>query len=353
VSVSVVAGVLALILANALYVSAEFGAVGVRRSRVRRMADDGSPLARRLLPFVDNSAALVRYVSASQIGITLSSLTLGAFAQATFGLALAPLLATWFKLDQAVADSTSAIVVLAALTAVQVVLGELVPKYTALQYPTQVALATVLPMQWSLRLFRPFTALLNLTAAVVLRLLGAKASTHRHIHSPDEIELLIAESRDGGLLEPEEQERLHRALQLGLRSARDLMVPLARLTMLAIDTPWDEIVRTVAGSPFSRLPVFRGSRDRIVGTLRVKDLVDRFIAEGQLPLDRLIRPVVELSESLPADRVVGLLRERRVHQAVVVDAAGHAIGVITIQDVLSELLGSATPATARSGDERH
>src|SRR6185295_20139597 len=117
---------------------------------------------------------------------------------------------------------------------------------------------------------------------------------------------------------------LHRALQLGLRQARDLMVPLGKLTMLAIDTPWDDVVRTVAGNPFSRLPVYRGSRDHIVGTLRAKDLVDRYIAEGELPLDRLIRPVVELTEDLPADRVVGILRERRVHQAIVLDAERRA-----------------------------
>jgi CBS domain containing-hemolysin-like protein len=209
-----------------------------------------------------------------------------------------------------------------------------------------------MPMQWSLLLFRPFTALLNLTAALVLRLLGSHASTHRHIHSPDEIELLIAESRDGGLLEPEEERRLQRALQLGLRSARDLMVPLDKLTMLAADTPWDDVVKTVAASPFSRLPVYRDARDRIVGTLRAKDLVERYIAEGALPLDRLIRPAVEVTADLPADRIVGLLRERRVHQAIVVDASRQAIGLVTIQDVLSELLGSDGVQAARSADDR-
>jgi putative hemolysin len=337
-----------LILANAFFVSAEFGAVGVRRSRIRRLSDDGNARARWLLPFVESPTALVRYVSASQIGITLSSLTLGAYAQATFSVALAPLLVVSLRLDADAARTWAAVIVLTALTAIQVVLGELVPKSIALQHPTEVALFTVLPMQWALVLFRPFAALVNGTATVVLRLFGAQTSGHRHIHSPDEIALLLAESRDGGLLEPDEQGRLHRALQLGLKSARDLMVPLDRLTMLPLDTPWDDVVRTVAASPFSRIPVYQGVRDRVVGTLRVMDLVQRYVDEGPLPLERLIRPVVELAEDLPADRVVALLRERRVYQAVVVDAANHALGLITIQDVLSELLGSQGASAASS-----
>jgi putative hemolysin len=333
----------ALILANALYVSAEFGAVGVRRSRVRRLADDGNWSARRLLPYIQAPAALDRYVSASQIGITVSSLALGAYAQRSFGQSLTGTLDARFALDPGSAESIAQGVILVGLSAVQIVLGELVPKALALQHPTEVALATVWPMRWTLQVFRPFIVLLNGTATFVVRLFGAHSGSHHHIHSPAEIELLIAESRDGGLLEPDEHRRLHRALQLGLRAARDLMVPLDRLTMLRVDTPWEDVVRTVSGSPFSRIPVYRDAPDRIIGTLRVKDLVSRYISEGRLPLDRLARPVVELADDLPADRVVTVLREKRVHQAVVVDRPGHAIGLITIQDVLSELLGAARP----------
>ena len=332
-----------LILTNALYVTAEFAAVGVRRSRVRRLAEDGHAGARALLPFIEQSAALVRYVSASQIGITLSSLTLGAYAEATFGTSLESTISRWFRVDAATADSAAEVALLLGLTAVQVVLGELVPKSLALQHPTEVALFTVRPMRWSLTAFRPFAALLNYTSTIVLRAFGSAGSTHRHIHSPDEIELLIAESRDGGLLEPGEHRRLHRALRLGLRTARDLMVPRERMTMLQIDTPWQDVVRFVAATPYSRIPVYRESPDRIVGTLRVRDLVARYVAEGPVPLERLVRPVAKVRQDLPADRVVTALREHRAHQAVVVDTREHTVGLITIQDVLSELLGPARP----------
>jgi CBS domain containing-hemolysin-like protein len=335
-----------LIVANAFYVAAEFGAVGVRRSRIRRLADDGGRLAERLLPFLESPAGLDRYVGASQIGITLSSLMLGAYAQATVSATLAPLLAGQFGLTALSAQSTASGLVLCALTAAQLVLGELVPKAIALQHPTETALATVLPMRWSLAVFRPLIALLNGSALMLLRLVGSGEQAHRHLHSPEEIDLLIAESRDGGLLEPAEQERLRRALHLSRRQARDMMVDLDRLTMLALDATWDDVVRTVAASPFSRLPVYSGTRERIVGLVRIKDLVERYALEGPVSIDRLLRPAITLSGALPADKVITELRERRAHSAVVVDGDGRAVGLVTIQDVLSELLGPLSPAAA-------
>ncbi len=336
--------ILVLILANALYVSAEYAAVGARRSRMRRLGADGNRRATRLLQYIESPAGLVRYVSASQIGITLGSLMLGAYAQAVFGGPVGRLLASWVHLAPDTARSVAEVSILTGLTGAQLVLGELVPKALALQYPTETALLTVQPMLWSLAFFRPFAAVLNAAANLLLRLFRSNLSGHRHIHSPDEIDLLIAESRNGGLLEADEQERLHRALRLGLRSARELMVPRDRLTMLPVDTSWEDVLRTVSASPFSRIPVYRGTADHIIGTLRVKDLVARYIAEGPVPLERLIRPVARLRADLPADRVVSLLRERRVHQAVVVDTPGRAIGLITIQDVLNELLGAGVKA---------
>ena len=279
-SPSVWLGIGLFIAGNAFFVAAEFGAVGVRRSRVRRMAEDGSFLAGRLLPYVNDAARLDRYVGASQIGITLTSLVLGAFAQATVGIALAPVFERTFGLEPATAVSASAIAVLAILTAIQVLIGELVPKQIALQYPTETALATVLPMRWAIAVFRPFLALLNGSANGILRLVGIHATAHRHIHSPDEIELLIAESRDGGLLEADELDRLRKALRLRLKTAADLMVPRQQLLMISADSSWSDVLRTAAASPYSRLPVYRGSRDDIVGIVRVKDVVYRFVTDG-------------------------------------------------------------------------
>jgi putative hemolysin len=333
--------VTALILVNAIYVAAEFAAVSVRQSRLRQLADDGNALARWLLPRLDTPAALDRYIAACQIGITISSLGLGAYAQSTLAVWLAPWLASLGGLQQLAAESTAAAIVLLSLTAAQVIFGELVPKTLALQYPTPTALYTLPPMVASLWIYQPFIKWLNGSGLLLLRLLGAPQQAHRHIHSPDEIELLIAESRDGGVLEPDEHRRLQRALRLNLRQARQLMVPRTKMAALDVETPLEEVTAIVAASPFSRLPVYRDSLDNVIGVLHTKDLV-QWLVTGSHPattLAMLIRPVTGVHESVTADRVLRHLRERRSHLALVVDEFGGTAGAVTLQDVLAEFLG--------------
>jgi len=328
-----------LILLTALYVAAEFAAVSARRSRLRRLAEDGHALAARILPVLDDPRELDRYIAASQVGITLSSLILGAYGQASLAPRIEPLLVRVGGMEPATAESTAAATVLICLTALAVILGELVPKSLALQNPTGTALFTVLPMQWSMRAFSWSIALLNGSGVLLLRLLRVPSTGHRHVHSPEEIDLLIAESRDGGLLEPQEQVRLHRALRLGLRSARQLMVPRARLAAIVAPLAVDDVLRVVAASPYSRLPVYRGSLDAIVGILHIKDVVTRYVQSGTLSIASLLRPIVRVPDTMAADRLLAFLRERRSHQALVVDTADEVVGLITLEDVVAELLG--------------
>lgn len=328
-----------LILITALYVAAEFAAVGVRRSRLRRLADDGNAMAAGLLPLVENPRELDRYIAASQIGITLGSLVLGAYGQATLSGVVEPWVVAW-GVDPAASGSTAAALVLVSLTAIGVVLGELVPKSLALQYPTRTALWTYLPMKWSLSVFAPFIALLNGSGILLLRALGIRNAGHRHIHSPEEIDLLIAESRDGGLLEPEEHVRLHRALGLGLRTAAQLMVPRDRLAAIGADASLEQVVEAVLASPYTRLPVYRGTIDNIIGIIRTKDVVLQFVAHGaSARVESLLRPVGRVREDLPADRLLAFMREQRAHHVIVMDQAGHVAGLLTLEDVLAHLLG--------------
>ncbi|MEQ1574414.1 MAG: hemolysin family protein [Vicinamibacterales bacterium] len=330
-----------LILVNAVYVGAEFAAVSVRRSRIQQLAADGNPLAVWLLPIIESPASLDRYIAACQIGITLSSLVLGAYAQRTIAVWLAPLFARVGGLQDVAAQSTSVAVVLLLLTVAQVIFAELIPKTLALQYPTRAALYTLLPMIPSLWVYRPFIRWLNGNGAVLLRLLGAPAQSHRHIHSPEEIALLIADSRDGGLLEPDEHRRLQRALRLNLRQAKQLMVPRGRISAIDVNTPIDQVIDIVAESPFSRLPVYRDSIDNIVGLLHTRDLVQWLVsARPDEALSSIIRPITSVHESVTADRVLRHLRERRTHQALVVDEFGGTSGLITLEDVLSDSLGN-------------
>ncbi len=331
--------IIAMIALNALYVAAEFAAVSVRHSRIRSLADAGNALALRLLPRIDGAAELDRYVACCQVGITFSSLLLGAVGQAALTLQLAPLLELWFSIGPAAALSTSAIVVLLCLTAAQMVLGELVPKSLALQFPTQIALMTVIPMNWSQNVFSWFIAALNGSGSLLLRLCGVRGSGHRHIHSPEEIELLIVDSRDGGLLEPEEQHRLHQALRLSQRPASQLMVPRNEMVTIDVNSPPSLVLKHVAESPYSRFPVVRGPNHQVIGLLYTKDVIARYL-EGRLPsVDRTMRPVLTLSSELTADRLLALFRERRCQQAILVDASGNVEGLVTLEDVLTEVFG--------------
>jgi CBS domain containing-hemolysin-like protein len=244
-------------------------------------------------------------------------------------------------LDAATAESVSVVGVLIAMTVLQVILGELVPKSIALQYPTKTALVTAAPMRASLWLLRWFIVVLNGSGVVILRWLGMGAEgSHRHIHSPEELELLIAESRDGGLLEPHEHRRLHQALRLSLRSAGQLMVP--RAAVVGIDLQWSSarILDAVIASPYTRLPVFDGSIDRILGVVHVRDVATTFARTRNLDtLRKRIRPVPAVPESMAADQLLRTLREARSHQALVVDEYGAVAGLIALQDVVAELLG--------------
>src|SRR6185369_15711411 len=154
-----------------------------------------------------------------------------------------------------------------------------------------------------------FIVILDRSAAALRALLRMPTASHRHVHSPEEIDLLIAESRDGGLLEPQEQVRLHRALRLSRRDARQLMVPRARLSALDINTALRDVLRVSATSPYSRLPVFRQSMDDVVGIVHTKDVVTHFLQRGEDGvLATLVRPIQRVPETMPADRLLGFLR---------------------------------------------
>ena len=341
-----------LIFFNALYVAAEFAAVSVRRSRIRQMAEEGNRFARNLLPTLKEAPRLDRYIAACQVGITVSSLVLGAYGQASLGEALTPLFARWGDLQTVAAQSASAAVVLVGLTTLQMILGELVPKSLALQYPTRIALLTVVPMRWSEKLMSWFIVILNGSGWLVLRMIGVRPRAHRHLHSAEEIKYLVAESRKGGLLRPEEQRRLNHALGLTQRTARELMVPRTRVVAVDEGAGMGPAVEAAATLPYTRLPVYRESLDRITGLVHAKDLAMAMLsgeAGGGTPLGRYIRPILAVHESVSADRVLSLMREEHGVMAVVVDDFGGTSGIITTEDILSELLGDVADEFKHAG----
>jgi len=347
--VTIVAVVVFLIALNALYVAAEFGSVSARKSRLRVMADEGSRLAAALLPLIEQPERLDRYIAASQIGITFSSLVLGAFGQSMVATSLVPLFERFGQMGAVAAQSSAAIIVLVVLAALQMVLGELVPKQVALRYPVRTALFTSVPMRWSLHVFSWFISFLNGSGIALLRMLGIDAKAHRHVHSADEIELLLSEA---GELAPDDHDRLRKALHLGNRPVRQLMVPRRRIAAVRVDAPLTEAYRRVAMSPYTRMPVYRDTIDDVVGILHTRDLVEHYVSGDQSrSLESLLRPVTHVPETASGDQVLHALREERTHLAIVVDEFGGVAGLVTLEDLLADVLGGMSDELKESEPE--
>jgi CBS domain containing-hemolysin-like protein len=348
VIVTVVLMISLLILANALYVAAEFGAVSVRRSKIQQLAEEGHRLAKRMLPIVEDPEELDRYIAASQIGITLSSLILGAYGQAQLAPILVPLFEGLGGMQTPAAHSTSAAILLITLTVAQMILGELVPKSVALQFPNQTTFFTALPMGWSLRVFRPFIWLLNGSGLAILRLFGVSHSV-RHVHSPEEIRLLIHESTEGGMLAPEERRQLNRALELGARKAGDVMVPADRIISIDVDASVDELFRLAISSPYTRMPVRKGTIDTVVGIIHTKDITQRLMTGKTISaVKEVMRPALSVNENVRADRLLALLREHHLQQAIVTGKGGAVVGLVSLEDVLAHVFGQL-PDEFKSG----
>jgi CBS domain containing-hemolysin-like protein len=349
----IVAAVIALLITvNALYVAAEFAAVSVRRSRIQQRAEEGDALAAMLLPILSDGARLDRYIAACQIGITISSLVLGAYGQAALAPRLAPLFAGVGGMQEIAAQSSAAAVVLVVLTVFQMILGELVPKSLALQFPTSVARYTVVPMRWSLTVLSWFISVLNGSGLGILRLLGVREASHHHIHSPDEIEYLIADSRKGGYLRPDEHQRLRHALRLTGRQVGEVMVPRTRIQGVSADSARDELMRVLTESPFTRFPAYEGSLDHIIGIVHVEEIAVLQLAREDVPSVRsVVRPFIAIHESLSLERALTRLRDARQHLAIVVDDFGGTAGLVTIGDVLDEIFGGIADEFKTAGPE--
>ncbi len=327
--VVVIAVVVLLLSLNALYVAAEFSAISSRRARVSNLADDGSRAARALLPYLESPRELDRYIAACQVGITLSSLMVGFYGQAQ----LSPYLG--FGLSTGVA----ALVVLAFLTTLQVIFGEIVPKSIALRYPERLALVTVRPLRWSLFILYPFIALFNGSALLLLRLFGVESKTKTHAHSPEELELVFSESAQGGFLDSDEKEMLANVLQLETRLARQIMVPRNRMVSADVSEPPAAALARLVQTPHMRFPVYEGAIDTVVGVLNLKDLFG-FVQSGTSgTLHDVLREVPLLPETNTVSEVWDTLKQRQNHMAVLFDEYGGTVGLVTLEDIIEEIVG--------------
>lgn len=334
-----------LLFMTGLNVAAEFAAVSARRTKINQMASQQDRLSKMLLPILEDSRRMDRYMAACQVGITIGSLVLGAYAHQALAAPLGDTLARLFGSTlspQAAARLASAISisgVLLFITALQVVLGEHFPRSLAVQYPETIARLTVWPMRLSLVLFAIPIWLFNHTTNLLLRMMGrSPRSNAGRAHSPEEIELLVTESHEGGLLDDNERRLLRNALRMRDLTARQVMVHRTRIAAAPLDTSPLDLLLMAIEAGFSRIPLYRDSIDEIVGFVHVKD-VFRVYNEGQSDVAEIIRDVVYVPETLSINDVWDQLDLRNSYLAVVFDEFGGTAGLLTLEDLIEEIFG--------------
>jgi putative hemolysin len=341
-------GVLALVALNGFFAAAEFSLVAVRLSRVRQLVQKGDIRARVVEALLGD---LHRVVSGVQLGITLASLALGALGEST--------LANIFQsIWPGVAGTRTALLAHAAalaaafvlLSALHVVIGELVPKTVSLARAERVALLVARPFRWFLNTFRWAIDLLDGISGAIVKALGvSEPQSHGAAHSTEELQIQIQQARERGLLAPGEEKFIVSAIELGQVQVREIMVPRPDMHTLPVESTLDEVMRAFATTQRSRIPVYRGSEDQILGFVHIKDMLwvlldrERRLEENLSPspfdLRRVLREVLIVPETKPADELLGELRSRRVGMALVVDEFGSILGLVTLEDILEQVVG--------------
>lgn len=341
------AGVTLLLISfNALYVAGEFATVASRKTRIIQMAENGNRTAQSLLEILNDSHKLDQLVATSQIGITISSLVLGIFGERS----ISPLL-QFPNLDLPISSAVlSSTIVLALTTTLQVVFGELIPKSLAVQFPERLALFLFQPMYWSMWLFTPLLVVFNGSSAILLRLLGFDShGEHGHVHSPQEIELLMTESFEGGLLDAEEKQMLRNAFRMRDLTARQIMIPRRRIVAAPRGHTVQDVMQLSVETGKSRIPLFDGDIDHIVGFVHVRDLF-RLHVKGETELPQKLRPVTLIPEAMIVSEVWDKLESAGQYFGIVFDEFGGTHGLITLEDIIEEIFGELQDESDEEAD---
>ncbi len=340
-------GVLLLIGINAFFAATEFSLVAVRVSRVRQLSEKGDLRAKIVEQLLSD---IGRVVSGVQVGITIASLLLGYLGEVTLSRVLNPLVEgirrPWGAL---VAHTVALVLAFGLLTFFQVVLGELVPKSLSLARAERVALLVARPFHWFLQTFRPAIDLLDGVAEKLVLALGVVAPhSHTLVRSTEELQVMIQQARDRGLIPEAEVKFIQSAIELGQIQAREIMVPRPDMHALPADATLEETMKLFATTQRSRIPVYEGTLDHILGFVHIKDALWTLLdpsrsspedGPSQFHLKSMLRDVLIVPETKPASELLLEFRARRTGLAMVVDEFGSILGLVTLEDILEQMVG--------------
>jgi putative hemolysin len=328
----------ALVLLNAFFVAAEFALVALRRTQIEELVTLKVPGARAVQNAMDR---LDHSIAATQLGITLASIALGWVSEPALAHVLGPVFAGLGDLwGDTAAHSLAVGLAFFLITFMHVVFGEFVPKSVALQSADRTALWVTRPFLVFVRLTRPLILLINVTGNGVLRLLGYQpASGAEMVHSVEELALLIEDTEEAGILDPEQADMVQNVFRLSNKRVRDCLVPRDKMAALELTTPGDKVLEAVRRGAHTRMPVYEGQLDNIVGIVNTKDLFYLFSLRGVAVLEDALYPALFLKPDETVATALRLFRNAHRPMAVVRDQDGRVLGLVTLEDILEEIIG--------------
>jgi CBS domain containing-hemolysin-like protein len=328
----------ALVALNGLFVAAEFALVAVRKTQIEELVRQGHAGAKTAEAAINR---LDRSIAATQLGVTLASIGLGWMGEPALANLLQPLFQAIPGAWSAVATHSAAtLVAFLAITFMHVAFGELIPKNVALQSPTRVALWLSTPLVMFARATRPLTLLVSGTSNLVLRLFGYKpARGEEMVHSVEELVLLIEDTEEAGVIEPDQAEFVQNVFRLSSKRVGDCLVPRDKMATLELSTPPDKVLEAVRRGAHTRMPVYEVTLDNIVGVVNTKDLFYLFSLKGVVVLQDALYPALYLRPDESMANALRLFRRSHKHMALVRDDQGKIHGLITLEDVLEEIVG--------------
>jgi CBS domain containing-hemolysin-like protein len=335
--------IILLVILNGLFVVAEFAIIGVRSSQMEQMANEGNHTARSVLSILRSTDKQNRYIATAQLGITVASLGLGMYGEPQIAHFIEPYLARLLDVDphEALVTTIGYLIAVSLLTYLHIVGGEMVPKSLALAAPDRAVFAVSKPMRLMQIVFALPVHLLNGIGNVLLHLFRIPpAEGHARLHSPEELELIVSESVEVGLLNVSEEELIRKIFDFGDRQVHQVMTPRPKVEAIAHDIPLSTLLKQMAESKHSRLPVYQEDLDHIVGILHVKDLV-RYQArmKGTFDIRLVLRPVPVVPENYPVETLLTTFKRQRIHFAIVLDEFGGTAGIVTLEDLVEEIVG--------------
>jgi CBS domain containing-hemolysin-like protein len=330
-----------LVGVNAFFVAAEYALVRVRRTQMETLAAQGSGTAAVVLYGLDH---LSRYIAGVQVGITLAGLASGLFGEPALAALIDPVGAVLFPpalLGTEVSTALSTGLTLLVITYLLVVVGELVPKAITLQYPDRIALLVARPLQWAVRVFTPLVWSMNALGTRLLRLLRLPPPEEgQGTYSVEELQLLVVQSHQAGILEDIERRVMQRGAQVGDLRVADVMIPRVDIVAVDLTRSVEEVLDRAAQTIHTRLPAYAGDLDHVVGILHLQDLF-KYMRQPQPPQDlrSLARPPLFVPATMPLDELLRTFQQRHTQIALVVDEHGSLDGLVTLEDVVEEVFG--------------